>query len=277
MRKIGLSIIFLTGFLILMYPVFGNLWNEYRQDQLAREYEEQAESLTQAEYAAMLEEAEAYNAEHHPYWVPDAFAEGEAEEDEEYESILNLNEDGVMCYIEIPKIGIKIPVYHGTDDEVLAKGAGHLAGSSLPIGGASTHAVIAAHRGLPSSPLFTDLDLLEIGDRLYIYVLNQTLTYEVDQILIVDPDETESLVVTEGEDYVTLVTCTPYGVNAQRLLVRGHRVEYDEEIFEKESSTATFSLATSYRLVAAAGLLVVFLFAVLTRLYYRNKRRVADE
>lgn len=277
-RKVALFLLFFAGFLILLYPVAGNLWNAYRQKRLANDYETQVENLTQDEYEAILEEARAYNEAHHPYWVPDAFAEEEQELDEEYEAILNLDGDGLMCYLEIPRINIRIPVYHGTDDEVLTKGAGHLAGSSLPVGGEGTHAVIAAHRGLPSAPLFTDLDLLEVGDQFYLYVLDETLAYEVDQILVVEPDETDSLVTVEGEDYVTLVTCTPYGVNTQRLLVRGHRVEYDEERYEEETAKKSFSLATSYWLVAAAGLLVVAVFAMLTRWHFRHgKKDVSGE
>ncbi|MCC8051852.1 MAG: class C sortase [Clostridiales bacterium] len=276
-RNPALLLLFAAGFLLVLYPVAGNLWNSYRQHRLANTYETAVESLDEDQYEELWEEAREYNASHTPYSVPDAFAVGEEaaeEEDEEYlvyESLLNVAGDGIMGYIEIPKIDIKIPIYHGTEDDVLAKGAGHLYGSSLPVGGESTHAVIAAHRGLPSAPLFTDLDLLEIGDQFYLYILDDILAYEVDQILIVEPDETESLVQTAGEDYVTLVTCTPYGVNTQRLLVRGHRVEYTVERYEEETAKNAASLATNYVLVALLGFLTVAVAAVLIRFYYRRK------
>jgi len=270
-RNPALTLLFVVGFLLVLYPVFGNLWNAYRQQRLSNTYEAEVENLTQDEYADEWAAAEAYNAANSPIWVPDAFSDEEVEADEEYESLLNVAGDGIMGYLEIPKIDIKIAIYHGTSDEVLTKGAGHLHGSSLPVGGEGTHAVIAAHRGLPSAPLFTDLDLLEIGDQFYLYVLDEVLAYEVDQILIVEPDETESLVQMPGEDYVTLVTCTPYGVNTQRLLVRGHRVEYTVERYEEEADKSTSSMATNYVLVALLGLLTVAVASVLIRMYYRRK------
>ncbi|MCD7745425.1 MAG: class C sortase [Lachnospiraceae bacterium] len=280
-RNPALLLLFAAGFLLVLYPVVGNLWNSYRQHRLANTYETAVESLDEDQYEELWEEAREYNASHTPYSVPDAFAVSEVlaeEEDEEYlvyESLLNVAGDGIMGYVEIPKIDIKIPIYHGTEDEVLAKGAGHLYGSSLPVGGEGTHAVIAAHRGLPSAPLFTDLDLLEEGDQFYLYILDDILAYEVDQILVVEPEETESLVQTPGEDYVTLVTCTPYGVNTQRLLVRGHRVEYTAERYEEEAKKKTSSLVTNYVLVALLGFLIVAVAAVLIRMYYRRKAAAA--
>ncbi len=276
-RNPALLLLFAAGFLLVLYPVVGNLWNSYRQHRLANTYEAAVENLDEDQYEELWEEAREYNASHTPYSVPDAFAGSEIlaeEEDEEYlvyESLLNAAGDGIMGYIEIPKIDIKIPIYHGTEDEVLSKGAGHLYGSSLPVGGEGTHAVIAAHRGLPSAPLFTDLDLLEVGDQFYLYILDNILAYEVDQILVVEPDETESLVQTAGEDYVTLVTCTPYGVNTQRLLVRGHRVEYTAERYEEEAEKKSSSLVTNYALVALIGFLTVAVAAVLIRMYYEKK------
>ncbi|MCD8347007.1 MAG: class C sortase [Lachnospiraceae bacterium] len=276
-RTPALILLFAVGFLMVLYPVVGNLWNAYRQQRLSNTYEAEVENLTQDEYVEEWAAAEDYNAANSPTWVPDAFTEEEEAADEEYSSLLNVAGDGIMGYLEIPKIDIKIAIYHGTSDEVLTKGAGHLHGSSLPIGGEGTHAVIAAHRGLPSAPLFTDLDLLEIGDQFYLYVLDEVLAYEVDQILIVEPDETESLVQTPGEDYVTLVTCTPYGVNTQRLLVRGHRVAYTEERYEEEAEKSASSMATNYVLVALLGLLTVAVAYVLIRMYYRRKAANEDE
>ncbi len=188
------------------------------------------EEAGEIDYNKEWSEATAYNEALLPSILPDSFAVAEAseEDDEEYMSSLNLNGDGMMGYVEIPKIDVKVPVYHTTEKEVLEKAAGHLEGSSLPVGGESTHSVISAHRGLPSAKLFTDLDKLEKGDHFLISVLDDTLCYEVDKISVVEPTETDGLAVEEGQDLVTLLTCTPYGVNSQRLLVRGHRVEVDK-------------------------------------------------
>jgi sortase A len=176
--------------------------------------------------------------------------------------------------VQIPKIGIKIPIFHTTSEEVLEIGAGHLEGSSLPVGGENTHAVISAHRGLPSASLFTDLDKLEIGDNFFLNVLDQTLAYEVDQILVVEPEETDALAVVDGEDLVTLLTCTPYAVNTQRLLVRGHRVEYTPELLEESSvPLAAFSLHTNYLLWVVIGLSVTALFILFLYLLDRWLRK----
>ena len=189
-------------------------------------------------------------------------------------SALNLAGDGIMGTVEIPKIGITLPIYHTTDEEVLEKAAGHLEGSSLPVGGESTHAVISAHRGLPSASLFTDLDLLEEGDHFLIHVLDETLCYEVDQILTVEPDETEALQVEEGEDLVTLLTCTPYGVNTQRLLVRGHLVPYEEAVVaEEEAPLGAVSLHTNYLLWVFVGLGITALFIIGLFLWDRRNRK----
>ena len=227
--RILIGAIFLAGLSLLLYPFVANEWNTYRQQRLITGYDDtvaQLEEEGSVDYEAEWEKARAYNAELVPSVLPDSFAVAAASEepDEEYMAALNLAGDGIMGKVEIPKIGITLPIYHTTEEEVLEKAAGHLEGSSLPSGGENTHAVISAHRGLPSASLFTDLDLLETGDHFLIHVLDETLCYEVDQILTVEPDETDALQVEEGEDLVTLLTCTPYGVNTQHLLVRGHRV-----------------------------------------------------
>ena len=217
------SLLFLAGLSLLLYPFVSNQWNNYRQSKLISSYEETVNEKNEAgeiDYKVEEERAEAYNNALLPSILPDSFAVAEAsEEDKEYMSCLNLTGDGMMGYVEIPKINIKIPVFHTTEDEVLQKAAGHLEGSSLPIGGESTHAVISAHRGLPSATLFTDLDKLKEGDHFLLYILDDILCYEVDKISVVEPDQTESLAVEEGKDLVTLFTCTPYGVNSQRLLL----------------------------------------------------------
>ena len=227
-------LIFLAGLSLLLYPFVANQWNNYRQKQLISNYESvvsEKEAAGKIDYKAEMEKAAAYNNALLPSILPDSFAVADAteEEDEVYMSCLNIAEDGMMGMVEIPKINIKLPIYHTTEDTVLQKAVGHLEGSSLPVGGESTHSVISAHRGLPSASLFTDLDKLEEGDHFLIHVLNETLCYEVDKISVVEPEETDSLAVEEGEDLMTLLTCTPYGVNTQRLLVRGHRVPYVEK------------------------------------------------
>ena len=184
----------------------------------------------------------------------------------------------MMGFVEVPKINIKIPIYHTTDEEVLEQAAGHLEGSSLPVGGENTHAVISAHRGLPSASLFTDLDKLEEGDHFLLYILDDVLCYEVDQILVVEPDETESLAVQEGQDLVTLLTCTPYGVNSHRLLVRGHRVPYEPEVIEDENQIplAGVSLHTNYLLWVLVGLAVTAGFVAFLYLMDRKRRKASQ-
>lgn len=177
-----------------------------------------------------------------------------------------------MAYIEIPKISVRLPIYHTASKEVLEKGVGHLQGSALPVGGDSTHCILSAHRGLPSATLFTDLDLMQVGDHFYLYVLDQVLAYEVDQILEVEPDQTEAMGVVPGEDLVTLVTCTPYGVNTHRLLVRGRRVPYTEQTAEREAKHPVSSVHTHYGMWAIGGLLVTLVFAVILIFYTRRRR-----
>lgn len=276
--RILVAVVFLAGLSLLLYPFVANEWNTYRQEQLISSYDEAVSEKAAAgaiDYEGEWLKAQQYNDELMPMILPDSFAVAEAsEEDEEYMSALNLAGDGIMGMVEIPKIGITLPIYHTTDEEVLEKAAGHLEGSSLPIGGESTHAVISAHRGLPSASLFTDLDLLEEGDHFLIHVLDEILCYEVDQILTVEPDETEALQVEEGEDLVTLLTCTPYGVNTQRLLVRGHRVPYEEAVVtEEETPLGAVSLHTNYLLWVFVGLGITALFIIGLFLWDRRNRK----
>ena len=217
-----LIVLFISGLSLLLYPTVANFINTKNQSRAIVEYAEQAEEISEEEYAKYLKEAEEYNArilQRENLFAP-------SDEDEKlYPSLLNLTDRGIMGYVEIPAIDIRLPIYHGTSDSVLAIAVGHLPWSSLPVGGDSTHCVISGHRGLPSADLFTHLDKLVVGDVFMINVLNEQLTYEVDQILIVEPQDSEALQVVEGQDYCTLLTCTPYGINTQRLLVRGHRIE----------------------------------------------------
>ena len=274
---------FLVGLSLLLYPFVANQWNNYRQSRLISSYDStvsQMESEGSIDYEAEWERAHAYNEALLPSILPDSFAVAEAsdEPDEEYMACLNIAGDEMMGTVEIPKINIELPIYHTTDETVLERAAGHLEGSSLPVGGETTHAVISAHRGLPSASLFTDLDKLEEGDHFLLYILDDILCYEVDQILVVEPDETQSLAVQEGQDLVTLLTCTPYGVNSHRLLVRGHRVAYEPEVIGEESQTplAGVSLHTNYLLWVLVGLAVTAGFVVLLYVMDRKRHRVSQ-
>ena len=275
-------IVFLAGLSLLLYPFVANQWNSYRQSRLISSYESTVAEMEEAgeiDYEKEWQKANAYNAALLPSILPDSFAVADAseEEDDEYMSCLNLTGDGMMGIVEIPKIDVKIPIYHTTEDEVLQKAAGHLEGSSLPVGGESTHSVISAHRGLPSATLFTDLDQLEEGDHFLLHILDDTLCYEVDQILVVEPKQTESLAVEEGEDLVTLLTCTPYGVNTERLLVRGHRVPYDpEELADNEALQGPISLHTNYLLWVFVGLGITGLFVLLLFLRERKLKKAEE-
>lgn len=272
-----IMIIFLAGLSLLLYPLIANQWNNHRQKQLISGYEEvvaQKEKNGQINYTKEWDRAKTYNTSLQPSILPDSFAVAEASdgEDANYFSCLNLSDDGMMGYIEVPKINIKIPIYHTTEEEVLQKAAGHLEGSSLPVGGEGTHAVISAHRGLPSASLFTDLDKLENGDHFLLYVLDDVLCYEVDKISVVEPKDTKDLAVEAGQDLVTLLTCTPYGVNSQRLLVRGHRVDYETANIEEASTPlGGVSLHTNYALWVVVGLVVTGGFILV--LYCYDKKR----
>lgn len=254
------ALLFLAGLSLLLYPLVSNEWNTYRQSRLISNYQEGlADKEADIDYEAEWEMAKAFNDHLMPMILPDSFAVAEASaRDEAYMNCLNVNDDNIMGIVEIPKIDVELPIFHTTDKEVLEKAAGHLEGSSLPIGGESTHAVISAHRGLPSATLFTDLDKLEKEDHFLLHILDETLCYEVDEINVIEPEDTRLLSVKEGEDLVTLLTCTPYGVNSHRLLVRGHRVPYEPEAVEKEASNSLFgnSLHTNYLLWVIVGLAV---------------------
>lgn len=234
------GLLFLVGLGVLLYPTISDAWNAYRQSQLITSYEEAVAVLIQDQetYDDVWARAHAYNR---GLWkIPDRFFLSD-EELADYESQLNISDNGIMAYVEIPSIKCALPIYHGTDETVLQTAIGHLEGTSLPVGGKGTHCVLSGHRGLPSAKLFTNLDQLEEGDIFLIRVLNETLTYEIDQIKVVLPEEMEDLALAEGKDYCTLVTCTPYGVNSHRLLVRGSRTEDQEgsagsEPEEKEES-----------------------------------------
>ena len=216
----------LAGVSLLLYPSLSNYWNSMHATQAVNDYAKDGQKLDHTQYDKMLRDAESYNQSllhrESDYALTD-------EQDSQYASLLAIDDSGIMGYIEIPSIGVSLPIYHGTSDGVLQHAVGHLDWTSLPVGGASTHCVLSGHRGLPSAKLFTDLDRLAVGDTFVIRVLDEVLTYEVDQILIVEPADVSALTIEDGKDLCTLVTCTPYGINSHRLLVRGHRVESQAE------------------------------------------------
>ena len=271
---IMIVLLFLGGAGLVLYPVVSSWYMDRHQGQVVADYDEEAAKLSQEQIEEELEKARKYNESLLGNVVlTDPFnAEALEEQNTEYEDLLNIGGDGVMGSVEIPRIGIRLPVFHTTAEEILEQGAGHLEGSSLPVGGEGTHAVISAHRGLPSAALFTDLDKLEEGDHFLLHVLDETLCYEVDRILVVEPEETDGLAVEEGKDLVTLLTCTPYGVNTQRLLVRGHRVPYDpEEVGQEAPGLLGGSLHTNYLFWLVLGLAVTA--ALIFWLYRRERKR----
>lgn len=213
---------FFIGALLLLYPTISDFWNSFHQSRAIASYAEQVADLDENAYDRLWEDARIYNKTLGDRMNRFVMAE---EQKKAYAALLDIADNGVMGYIEIPKVRCNLPIYHGTDEAVLQVAIGHVPGSSLPVGGESTHCVLSGHRGLPSAKLFTNLDELETGDVFMLRVLDETLTYEVDQIRTVLPNELGDLAIVEGEDYCTLVTCTPYGINSHRLLVRGHRVE----------------------------------------------------
>lgn len=215
-----------AGLSLLLYPTVSDYWNSLHASQAVADYAENVRNLEAEKYEQVLQDAKSYN-QMLPY-EQTTFALSE-EEKEAYDALLDISGTGVMGYIEIPTVNISLPVYHGTEDAVLQIAVGHLEWSSLPVGGESTHCVLSGHRGLPSAKLFTNLDKLVAGDKFIMRVLDEVLTYEVDQILIVEPTDVSTLMIEAGKDLCTLVTCTPYGINSHRLLVRGHRIENQEE------------------------------------------------
>ena len=269
-----LILIFLVGLSVMLYPTVSDYINQKNQSRAVASYSEEVENLSDVDYQAYFDAADDYNrrlAE-----TPDAFYR--PEEVSGYTDTLDVSGTGIMGYITIPKIGVELPVYHGTSDGVLQVAAGHLEGSSLPVGGAGTHAVISAHRGLPSAKLFTNLDELEVGDTFTITVLDRVLTYEVDQISIVLPTETDLLQPVEGKDYVTLMTCTPYGINTHRLLVRGKRIENAEN--QKHIRVTADVLRIEPIIVApalAVPMLLVMLVVMLAVPHLRKRKNQREE
>lgn len=273
LANILFALLFLGGLGIFAYPAVSDQWNAYRQSKLISTYEEVVAELQPEDYTREWDAAHAFNdARLQNDFTGDAFG-GEAAdmEDTEYWKVLNAGGNGVMGYMSIPKIDVRLSIYHGTADDILQTGIGHVSGTKLPIGGASTHCVLAAHRGLPSAKLFTDLDQMETGDLFYIHILDEVLAYEVDQILpMIDKDDLDTLTgameVVPGEDYVTLLTCTPYGVNSHRLLVRGSRTAYKGEE-EPQEKTPVGNMVESIQSYYMLYLVLIFAMIALMGIF----------
>ena len=278
-KLIATGALMLAGLSLLVYPLVANTWNNHVQATLVNNYAESVENAIKEgtlDIDAEFDKAYRYNEELLPCILPDSFAEAEANgADKVYMSILNANGDGIMGYIQIPSINVKLPIFHTTSEDVLQTGVGHLEGSSLPVGGESTHSVLSAHRGLPSATLFTDLDKVQIGDDFFLIIMDEYIAYEVDQIEVVEPDDTSLLQVEDGKDLCTLITCTPYGVNTQRLMVRGHRIPYTPELLAdaKTPTFGTVSLRTNYLLWVIVGLAIVTAFIIVLHLIDKRKSK----
>ena len=263
-----LVLILLTGLSLLLYPTVSDYWNSLHQSRAIATYSEAVAEIDDNNYEMLWEEAKEYNErlkeKKNRLYLND-------EERKEYESLIDVSGNGIIGYIEIPKISVALPIYHGTDEGVLQIAIGHIEGSSLPVGGAGTHCVLSGHRGLPSAKLFTNLDELVIGDEFVIRVLDETLTYEVDQIRIVEPGDLSDLEIEEGKDLCTLVTCTPYGINTHRLLVRGHRVENKKEA--KSIRVTADAIQIDPQLVAPVAAVPMLLILLIWLLVHSRNRK----
>ena len=260
-----LALVFLAGLSLLLYPTVSDYWNSLHASKAVAAYDQEVRQLDQGRYDALLDAAREYNRtlldRSSGYYLTD-------DQKARYDSLLNVDGGGIMGYIEIPTIKLSLPIYHGTEEDVLQIAVGHLDWSSLPVGGESTHCVLSGHRGLPSAKLFTNLDQLVEGDAFVIRTLDEVLTYEVDQILIVEPDDVSALSIEEGKDLCTLVTCTPYGVNSHRLLVRGHRVANPSEAIRVTSAAIQIE-----PLLVAPVLAIPMLLALLLLLLIPGRKK----
>ena len=263
-----LILVFFAGLSLLLYPSLSDYWNSFHASQAVATYSEEVRNLNADKYDHLIGEAREYNAA-----LPGRYKAFFLSESDRsiYNALLDVNGTGVMGYIEIPTIQISLPIYHGTEDEVLQIAVGHLDWSSLPVGGEGAHCVLSGHRGLPSAKLFTNLDKLVAGDKFVIRVLDEVMTYEVDQILIVEPNDLSALAIEKGKDLCTLVTCTPYGVNSHRLLVRGHRVENESEEIRVTSDAMEID-----PLIVAPAVALPMLLALLFILLVSGKKKKSD-
>lgn len=271
MLNIFLAVVILAGLCLLLYPTFSDWWNSLHQSRAIASYVETVEGMSQEEMDALLDEARAYNErlwDKGNRWIPSP------QEQEEYRSILDVTGTGIMGYVNIPVIDVSLPIYHGTDEAVLQVASGHIEGTSLPVGGADTHAAISGHRGLPSAKLFTDLDKLSEGDVFTVTVLGQVLTYQIVQIRIVLPEDTSEMELFRGEDYCTLQTCTPYGVNTHRLLLRGKRIGDVEEALVAAAEAVR---VPTYIVIPAVGIPMLFILLAILLIFYKRRPRLTAE
>ncbi|MEF7557602.1 class C sortase [Bacillus thuringiensis] len=273
-RNVIFGCIFVLGLGIFLYPTISNWFATQTHYSQVSSYDAKVKALQKGELERREKEAKEYNknVQHSTQTFADPFAEKEKTGGKSYADALNIGD--VMGYVEIPKIKVKLPIYQGTSEEVLSRGVGHLDKSSLPVGGAGTHTVLTGHRGLPSAILFTDLDKMKESDVFYIHSLGKILAYQVDQIKVVLPSETEDLLIVNNQDYATLLTCTPYGVNTHRLLVRGHRIPY--EAIEKETpkeNHSQSSILENWKIIGAIGMLVINVFLLLMRRSKKNTEK----
>lgn len=264
--KVGILLVLMLfiGVCGLLYPSVSQYWNSKTQTRAVENYQAILDSLKEEDYAAFFQEAEAYNKallELEDHLVDYRYLAG-------YNEILNISGNGIMGYVVIPKLGVELPVYHGISPEVLNIACGHLEGTSFPVGGASTHCVLSAHRGLPHAKLFTELDKMELGDTFTVTVLNRTVTYQVDQIKVVRPSEIDDVRIVEGQDHLTLLTCTPYGINSHRLLVRGTRIENAPPVLYVTSDAYRIDSLVATPVVAAP---ILFVLLIVLMIKYRDK------
>ncbi len=282
LTSILIAIMFIAGLGMLAYPTIANQWNSYTQSRAITSYEQNVEELKPEDFTKEWDTAKKFNdalEENDPF--TDVFGSVYLDmKESEYWKVLNVAGNGIMGYISIPSINVELAIYHGTEESVLQTGIGHVNGTKLPIGGEGNHTVLAGHRGLPSARLFTDIDQLVRGDKIYIHILDEVLAYEVDQILdMVDKDDTDTLnkamSIEEGEDYITLFTCTPYGVNSHRLLVRGSRIEYggEEELDQTITETMVEAVQNYYMIYLILGLAVLLLGIVILKFLINRKNK----
>lgn len=262
-------LVFLLGFGILMYPIITRWYYRVESKNVISTFDSEKEKLSKEEVKRRMELAKAYNSTLHNEVTKDPYSDEKKKEGKvEYARMIELRE--YIGHVQIPAIDVDVPIYAGTDEEVLQKGAGHLEGTSLPIGGINTHTVITAHSGLPTATLFSNLSKLQIGDKFYIHNFAETLAYQIDQIKVVEPSTFDDLLISEGKDYATLLTCTPYMINTHRLLVRGHRVEYDKDLVDKELLEGKKNIWYMYLFYFILFLLVIL---IISTLYYIRKRK----
>lgn len=277
--KVFRGVGYLIAFSLILYPVVSNYVNQLHSTTIATDYEQEVSHLSENLENEMIEQAREYNKSLigiSSFIDPFSDTEGIQTEDDVYNNLLKIDDTKMMGYIDIPKIDIVLPVYHGTSESVLQSGVGHLKNTSLPVGGKSSHAVVSGHRGLANAKIFTDLNKMELGDVFYIKILHHTFAYQVDQILTVLPSETDALQIEKGKDYVTLVTCTPYAVNTHRLLVRGTRIPY-KEAKKVDEEVGLHRTIPFYMIVLIGGIAAVVIIWIGTKIYSRRKEKVREQ